>query len=228
MRGNWINKTPAGLGWLLLLALSVAPHRFPALAAETREEPDVVDRLQKSYDSTVDFVADFRQEQEIKTLNRKLKASGKVYFKRPGKMLWRFDQPKGQLVLSDGKNLYYYQPEQKQIIKTPLKNAFRSEIPLSFLLGLGNLKRDFKTTLKGQEQQNYILQLGPKAAGGAVGEILLGVDRKSFDIVWARIVDATGNITTVHFSGMKKGVGVKDSSFRLQVPEGVDVVEMGS
>ena len=50
-----------------------------------------------------DFVADFRQETEVKTLNRTLKASGKVSFKRPGKMLWRYEEPKGQFVLADGK-----------------------------------------------------------------------------------------------------------------------------
>ncbi len=224
-----MNKTLAGRYCLALFALAVFPRCFLAFAAEpSKEGQDVVDRLQKSYDSTSDFVADFQQEQEVKTLNRKLKASGKVYFKRPGRMLWHFDQPKGQLVLSDGKNLYYYQPEQKQVIKTPLKNAFRSDIPLSFLLGLGNLKRDLKATLKGQEEGNYVVQLAPKGGTGGVGEILLGVEHGSFDILWARIVDATGNITTVHFSNMKKGTGLKDSLFRLQVPEGVDVVEMGS
>ena len=108
----------------------------------------IVDALQKTYDATVDFVADFRQETEVKTLGRSLKASGKLSFKRPGKMLWNYETPKGQFVLADGKHLFFYQPEQNQVIKSPLKNAFRGDIPLSFLLGLGNLKKDFNATLK--------------------------------------------------------------------------------
>jgi outer membrane lipoprotein carrier protein len=187
-----------------------------------------VDSLQKSYDSVVDFVADFRQETEIKTLNRNLTAWGKVYFKRPGKMLWRYEEPKGQWVLADGKSLYYYQPEEKQVLKSPLKNAFRSDVPLSFLLGMGNLKRDFKANVKGTEQGDYVLQLNPKGEMGGVGEIFLGVEPRSFDIRWARIRDAAGNLTTIRFSNMRKGTGLKDSLFVFKLPEGADLVELGS
>ena len=119
-------KTAAKIFLLLILALTAGIQSF---AAESRSAEQIVDSLQKNYDATADFIADFRQETEVKTLNRKLKASGKLYFKRPGKMLWRYEEPKGQFVLADGKNLYFYQPEQNQVIKSPLKNAFRSDIP---------------------------------------------------------------------------------------------------
>ncbi len=135
-------------------------------AAENNNADAIVDKLQKNYDATTDFVADFRQETEVKTLNRSLKASGKLSFKRPGKMLWRYDEPKGQFVLADGKHLYFYQPEQNQVIKSPLKNAFRGDIPLSFLLGLGNLKKDFNATLKASEDNQYVLRLEPKGEAG--------------------------------------------------------------
>ncbi len=223
-----MNRKTAGVRFFVFFAVVSFLYDFPALAGEAKEQENIVANVQKTYDSITDFVADFRQEQEVKTLNRKLNASGKVYFKRPGRMLWRYDQPKGQFVLADGKNLYYYQPDQKQVLKSPLKNAFRSDVPLSFLLGLGNLRKDFKTTVKGVEQGNYVLQLGPKGPSGGLGEIQLGVDRRSFDIVWARIVDPAGNVTSVQFSGLKKGAGLKDSLFQLQVPEGVDIVEVGS
>jgi outer membrane lipoprotein carrier protein len=196
-------------------------------ATESRSADQIVDSLQKNYDATVDFVADFRQETEVKTLNRKLKASGKLYFKRPGKMLWRYEEPKGQFVLADGKNLYFYQPEQNQVIKSPLKNAFRSDIPLSFLLGLGNLKKDFNATLKDTEENQYVLGLEPKGELGGFSEVLVAVGRSTSDIDWVSVRDAAANVTTIRFSGMRKEVGVQESLFRFQVPEGVDIVELG-
>lgn len=212
----------------LLLALTALPGT-PArsFAADGNSAEPIVDRLQKSYDATQDFVADFRQETEVKTLNRTLKASGKLSFKRPGKMLWRYDEPKGQFVLADGKHLYFYQPEQNQVIKSPLKNAFRGDIPLSFLLGLGNLKKEFNATLKSTEESNYILRLEPKGESGGFGEILLAVNKSTSDIQWVSIRDASANLTTIRFSGMRKGVGVTDSLFQLQIPNGADVVELG-
>ena len=196
-------------------------------AADSDEAETIVSRLQENYDSTADFVADFRQETEVKTLNRSLKASGKVYFKRPGKMLWLYEEPKEQFVLADGKHLYFYQPDQNQVIKTPLKNAFRGDIPLSFLLGLGNLKKDFNATLKGIQDDQYVLRLEPNGDAGGYNEILMGLDKTSADIVWVSIRDAANNLTTLRFSGMRKGVGVKDSLFQVQIPQGADVVELG-
>lgn len=199
----------------------------PSGAAENNNADAIVDKLQKNYDATADFVADFRQETEVKTLNRSLKSSGKLSFKRPGKMLWRYDQPQGQFVLADGKHLYFYQPEQNQVIKSPLKNAFRGDIPLSFLLGLGNLKKDFNATLKASEDNQYVLRLEPKGEAGGFTEILLGVNKTSFDIVWVSVRDAASNLTTVRFSAMRKGVGLKDALFEVQIPKGADVVELG-
>jgi outer membrane lipoprotein carrier protein len=220
-------KLRAALAMALIMALRVAAGSTAGLAAESRSGDQIVESLQKSYDATVDFVADFRQETQVKTLNRTLKAWGKVSFKRPGKMLWRYEEPKGQFVLADGKHLYFYQPEQNQVIKTPLKNAFRSDIPLSFLLGIGNLKKDFNATLKGTEDDHYVLRLEPKGEAGGFSDVLLGVSRSTSDIVWVSVRDAVGNVTTIRFSNMRKGVGVPESLFRLEVPAGADIVELG-
>jgi outer membrane lipoprotein carrier protein len=220
-------KLRAVLAIALIIGLRVAAGSTAGLAAESRSADQIVESLQKNYDATVDFVADFRQETQVKTLNRTLKAWGKLSFKRPGKMLWRYEEPKGQFVLADGKHLYFYQPEQNQVIKTPLKNAFRSDIPLSFLLGIGNLKRDFTATLKGTEDDHYVLRLEPKGEAGGFSEVLVGVSRSTSDIVWVSVRDAVGNVTTLRFSNMRKGVGVQESLFRLEVPGGADIVELG-
>jgi outer membrane lipoprotein carrier protein len=210
--------------WLLvLLALAGAS---PA-EAQTANADAVVDRLQRTYDATPDFVANFQQETEVKTLGRTLKASGNVSYKRPGKMLWRYDNPKDQFVLADGKYLYFYQPEQNQVIKSPLQNAFRTDIPLSFLLGLGNIKKDFKPALKATEENQYVLHLEPKGEAGGYSDILMGVSKTTSDILWVSVRDGAGNLTTIRFSDMRKGVGASDALFKLQMPNGADLVELG-
>lgn len=209
------------------IAIAILLGAGASAPAASEDAAAVLDRLQRNYDSTADFTADFRQETEVKTLNRALKTSGKVFFKRPGKMLWQYDTPKDQFVLADGKFLYFYQPEQNQIIKSPLQNAFRTDIPLSFLLGLGNLKKDFIPTLKESTGDLHVLGLEPKADAGGYSDIQVGVDRTSSDIVWIGVRDGAGNLTTIRFTNMRKGVGVADGKFQLMIPDGADIVELG-
>jgi outer membrane lipoprotein carrier protein len=213
--------------FFVVLGLAMALPGSQSSAVDSKSADVIVDNLQKNYDTTTDFTADFRQETEVKTLNRSLKAWGKLFFKRPGKTLWQYAEPKGQFVLADGTLLYFFQPEQNQIIKSPLKNAFRSDVPLSFLLGIGNLKKDFNATLKATEDKQYTLRLEPKSEAGGFSEIFVGVSKTSFDILWVSVRDAAGNLTTIRLSEMRKGVGLKDSLFNLQVPKGADVVELG-
>jgi outer membrane lipoprotein carrier protein len=224
-------KSKTRFAYLLAACLAGAITSLPATrssrAAESPGADAIVDALQKNYDATIDFTADFRQETEVKNLNRSLKASGKLSFKRPGKMLWLYEEPKGQFVIADGKHLYFYQPDQNQVIKSPLKNAFRGDIPLSFLLGLGNLKKDFNATLKSSDDTQHVLRLEPKGEAGGYSEILVGTNRASSDIQWVSVRDAANNVTTLRFANMRKGVGLKDSLFEVQIPKGADIVELG-
>jgi outer membrane lipoprotein carrier protein len=222
-------KTKLALGFVVVLGVVVVALSEMRIssAADSNPADAVIDALQKSYDATTDFVADFRQDTEVKTLNRTMKANGKLTFKRPGKMFWRYEEPKDQFVITDGKHLYFYQPDQNQVVKTPLKNAFRGDIPLSFLLGLGNLKKDFNATLKSSDESQNVLRLEPKGEAGGFSEVLVGVSKSASDIVWVSVRDAAGNLTTLRFTNMRKGVGVNDSLFQVKIPNGADVVELG-
>ncbi|NIO07487.1 MAG: hypothetical protein GTO40_05575 [Deltaproteobacteria bacterium] len=220
-----MKSTHTLLGWVIVAVLSLA-RAVPALG--NNDADSILEALQKRYETTVDFKADFQQITELKTLNRTMKALGKVYFRRPGKMLWRYQEPKGQVILADGKYLYYYEPEEKQVIKSRLSKAFLSDTPLSFMLGIGDLKRDFNGSLIRTDVDHYVVQLVPKEELGGVGQLRLGVTKDKFDILWAEIEDAVGNVTTIRFSDLQREVGLGDSLFRLEVPDDVDIIEMGS
>ena len=79
------SKKISQLVWVSLLLAGLASGAQVDLsrAAETNSAEPIVDALQRTYDATVDFVADFRQETEVKTLGRSLKASGKLSFTVP-------------------------------------------------------------------------------------------------------------------------------------------------
>jgi outer membrane lipoprotein carrier protein len=58
---------------------------------------------------------------------------------------WQYQEPSEQEVVSDGRTMWVYLPESRQVIESDLTLANRggSVNPVTFLGGLGNLSRDF-------------------------------------------------------------------------------------
>lgn len=193
-------------------------------SAQAASVQTVVKKLQARYDATKGFRADFAQEVQSATLGQKVEARGQVYFRKPGRMRWEFIEPE-QLLVSDGKFLWLYQPADKQVIKTPFEQAFRSNAPASFLLGIGRIDQDFTVTLTGETKDAYSLRLISKKDPEAIGSLDLEVDAKSFDISQATITDPLGNTTRLRFLNIDRKAPLNDSLFLFTIPPGIDVVD---
>ena len=70
--------------------------------------------------------------------------SGTLVLRKPGKMRWDYDQPKGKLFVSDGKFLWLYTPEDNRAEKMQLKASDDLRAPLAFLLGKLDFSKEFR------------------------------------------------------------------------------------
>ena len=187
---------------------------------------EIVEKLQARYNSTNGFAADFTQEIESATLGEKVTSQGKVYFQKPGRMRWEFTSPDPQTVVSDGRFFWFYQPQQKQVLKTPLQQAFRSHTLIAFLTGVGRIDQEFTVSLVGQTEEGYLLHLIPREGEESLGGSLeVQVSTGTYDIVRVQITDPLGNLTRLHFSNMDHQATLDGALFHFTVPQGVDVVE---
>ena len=217
--------------WLACLSAAVFLAAAPAVADSPKAKAgggkvdEVVHRLQARYDDTKDFTANFAQTVEAATLGQPLESSGKVYFKRPGKMRWEFEKSEKQTIVADGQTLWVYQPEHRQVLKAPFRAAFQSATPISFLFGVGQLAKDFDVSLLPETNTGALrLKLVPKQER-EIGVLVLDVDPHTYDILAAEITDPLGNVTRLRFTEMKRDVGLDDAKFRFQAPPGTDVVQ---
>ena len=185
---------------------------------------DIVARLQAHYDETDGFRADFTQEVTSATLGQTLNSRGRVFFKKPGRMRWEFEEPK-QTLVCDGSFLWLYQPAEQQVVKTPFQHAFSSQTPVSFLTGVGRLDEDFFVALTGETETVYQLRLTSKKAAEAVGLLDIEVSKETFDILQARITDPLGNTTRLQFVNIERGIVMDEALFTFELPQGVDLVE---
>lgn len=200
---------------VLVVALSLLAA--PALA-------DVVDQVQARYDETRDFTAAVRQELVMASGGKSMTASGRVAFAKPGKMRWTLTEGASQVIVADGTTLWFYEPDEQQVLKAPFQAAFRSSTPISFLTGVGRLRADFDVTVEDAGAGPIRLRLQPRGDDD-LGALSLAVDRGTYDIVGAEITDPIGNVTTLQFHDLRRNVGLDAAEFRFVVPDGVDVVD---
>jgi outer membrane lipoprotein carrier protein len=186
---------------------------------------EVVRRVQDRFDATRDLSAAVDQELVVASAGKTLHATGTVLFKRPGKMRWNLKDGTTQVIVADGTTLWFYQPDEQQVLKAPFRAAFRSSTPISFLTGVGRLGEDFDVSIEDQSDNVIDLALRPRKTDGEFGRLRLAVDAHSYDIVGAEVVDPVGNVTRLRFSALRRNTGIDDAQFRFEVPAGVDVIE---
>lgn len=188
----------------------------------------VLSEIQNRYEKTNDSEANFIQEYLGKGMKQS-KGEGKVYFKKKGMMRWDYTVPK-QKMISDGHTLWYYQPEEKQVLVSDVSKFLKEKTPLAFLAGEGNLSRDFNllnvNESVSQKEDNYVVELAPKEPFATLTKLILTVDKKNYNILQADVVDELGNVTRTRFTELKTNVGLSNSFFQFTIPPGTDVIKM--
>src|SRR4030088_1655535 len=144
MRLPWRRLTS---GLAVAMAIAAVPTPRAAAADQTAEE--LVQALQRRYDSIKDFSADFVHRYQGGVLRKQISERGHVLIKKPGKMRWDYAEPEKKLFVSDGVRIYSYIPQDKQVIVSAQPRDSETTTPALFLAGKGNLPRDFRPSLVG-------------------------------------------------------------------------------
>ena len=113
-----------------------------ALPADT-DAAQLAQSLQKKYDGIKDFSADFVHTYEGGVLRKQISERGRLLVKKPGKMRWDYSAPEPKQFVSDGVKMYSYIPQDKQVMVSSMPSDDRAATPTLFLVGKGNLVRDF-------------------------------------------------------------------------------------
>ena len=214
---------------LVPLLLAVVVHFVPPPLASLAASPEgVVDRLQASYQGIEDLEAKFVQRSTNRSIGQTLEASGEVAMKKPGKVRWQYQSPEPRLIVSDGRTLWIYSPEDKQVIVQEAVDAF-SLTSLSFLAGIGNLRSDFHirpiTHAGTRGLRQHLLELVPKKPAAGFTKMIVEVDPETFLIEKATLFDAYANMTSIVLEGLKINTSLPDSLFVFTPPPGVEIIK---
>ncbi len=216
-----------GLGFLAQTAKPAKQKNDEPAAKSGPTASEVLDGIQALYESTEDYQATFQQVYKNKLMGETRTSSGKVYIKRPGQMRWEYTKPNQKLFVSDGKTLWVYEAEANQVYKQDLAS---SDLPtaITFLMGKGNLKKDFDYKLieneKASKKGLIVIELVPKKPATQYKKLLFMVDGETFAVKRTIIVDHTGSTNSMRFDKVKTNQGIKAKKFKFKMPKGATLV----
>jgi outer membrane lipoprotein carrier protein len=204
------------------------------LAATTalppRQAPDLgtlIDGIQNKYSRMKGIAADFVQVYQGSD-GRTIRESGRLLLKRPSKARWDYLEPERKLFISDGKNVFFYVMGEKNATKSAIKESVDPQIPFLFLLGRGNLRRDFsRIELVSGERPinagNVVLKLVPKRAPEEFKELLVEVSLTSYEARRLVITERNGARMNFLLSNLRENYVAPDAEFQFTPPAGVTV-----
>jgi outer membrane lipoprotein carrier protein len=187
----------------------------------------VAERVQAFYDRTLNFQADFVQTSRNQLYGREERRSGHVLFLKPGRMRWNYNQPSGDVIVSDGTTLWAYQSEEHQALQQPLA---QSQLPtaLSFMAGTGRLVGSFTFRLLDANAMRYpsgyVLELRPTTPAPSYERIVFYVDRQSFQVARTVVFNSHGDQNRFDFTNPQVNLTIPETTFRWTPPPGTSIV----
>jgi outer membrane lipoprotein carrier protein len=203
----------------LLAALSItAPVSATAATASPAAE------VEKYLSGLASWTADFEQTIDDGHGNVLRSAAGRLYLQRPGKFRWDYSQPSAQLVLADGKQIWFYDKDLAQANVRDMDTSLAST-PASLLSGSGSVSTQFNVTALGLSAGLQWFQLVPKHADTDFQLVRIGFDKGELRSMF--LADKLNQITQLTFSNSKRNVPLAPDLFSFTPPPGVDVIGRG-
>lgn len=181
--------------------------------------------IEDRYRAIEDMKSEFAQQSLFVGLDKRETSRGQLAFKRPGKMDWVYEEPERQRFVADGKTVWFFQPVLNQVTVDSFQDSFTSDLPITFLLGLGNLRDSFTVESACTTSDGTLLELEPKSEESGVQRFLLLVRETDRSPLGAKILDVGGNETAIYLSKSAYNSKLPDSQFQFDLPRGVDVID---
>ncbi|MBV8842753.1 MAG: outer membrane lipoprotein carrier protein LolA [Bryobacterales bacterium] len=199
----------------LLLAAGLPAARGASL-------DDLLKGIEQHYNTAKTLQADFVQTYTYR--GRKTTEKGALYLRKPGRMRWQYSMPAGKLWVSDGEFVYSYDPDEKRVEKSKLKESGDLQAPLAFLLGKLNFHDDFRQFTASPEGADTKIVALPKSDKFPYTEVSF-VASPNFLIKHLSVKGADGSVMDYIFDNEKKDPLLTDALFKFNPPPDVAVVD---
>jgi outer membrane lipoprotein carrier protein len=203
--------------WLVFLMV-------PVLASTDPRLDEMMEKLQQKYQNMKSMQANFSQNYQSKRFSEGgISESGVVYLQKGGLMKWDYQRPERKIFISDGLFYFYYVPDDKQVVKSPVDHQSQQS-PALFLTGRGNFAKDFKAEWADPRPGSNLIKLTPVKPQPDFEYLIVDVDPSRHLILRLLVVDSLNNRTEYKFTNIQENPSLPRNFFVFNAPPGTDVI----
>ncbi len=175
--------------------------------------------------------SDFTMQVDNTLLRTKTTSRGTLYQRRPDRILLRFTQPEGDVIVGDGTYFWVYYPslDRTQVMRAPASQAGTGGVDLQAQF-LGDPVERFRYTLHGEEtldgRATHVLTMVPKADAG-YEKLKVWVDASDSLVRRFELTESNGTVRRFDLANLRINHALDDALFRFTPPAGVRVVGRG-
>lgn len=224
----------AGSGSMLLTAAFAAPGGPVALAGTADKgsgASTAPTALERYLDGLTTLRADFTQRVTDAAGKPAGAGSGSLLVQRPDRFRWDYrpagegaaaDDEQGQLLIADGRNVWFFDRELSQVTVKPIDAAL-SSTPIMLLSGsAADLRTHFEITAQPPQAGLQWVQVRPHSADADFSEARLGFH--DGELVRMLVHNRLGQTVQLDFTHSRRNAPVDPAQCRFTAPPGVDVI----
>ncbi|AOS97975.1 Outer-membrane lipoprotein carrier protein precursor [Microbulbifer aggregans] len=146
------------------------------------------------------------------------KSSGTFSVQRPGKLRWETGEPFPQLLVTNNRKLWLYDPDLEQVTIRPVDNRLK-ETPALLLGGkVEEIRSSFDVNAK-----DGAFQLTPKRADAPFKAMEIRFSNQGLPSGMT-VRDGMGQTTKIQFNRVQANPKLTDSLFNFKPPAGTDII----
>jgi outer membrane lipoprotein carrier protein len=150
-------------------------------------------------------------------------SNGKLKILRPGMFYWKQIKPMAQIITTNGKTLWIYEPDLKQVTMRSLGNSL-AQTPLLLLTNKNTaLQSQFTVKRIKVKAKGDWFELTPKEKGQSFKNIFISFVNNQINSL--SLINALGDQTIIKFTQVKMNQTLNPDQFTFIIPKGVDVVK---
>jgi len=197
-------------------------------------QEDAVTILRRAADAYADvetISAAFTQRLQNRLLRTDALSRGRLYQRHPDRFLMRFEEPAGDVIVSDGRYFWLYYPsvDSLQVMRAPVGAEGASGVDLRSQF-VGDPVARFDATLHGMEavggRDAYLLTLVPRQRQG-YQRLRVWVDARDYLVRRFEITEENGNVRLIELHDLQINRALADDLFRFTPPPNARIVDRG-